>query len=53
MLGAAADSASNVYAMGAMLGSSSRTCQDVGVTPIILHHFKRLGPIGQADTGKT
>ena len=48
MLGAAADSASNVYAMGAMLGSLLRTCQDVGVTPIILHHFKRSGPIGQA-----
>lgn len=34
-------SASNVYAMGAMLRRMLKACKDAGATPIICHHFRK------------
>ncbi len=34
-------SASNVYAMGAMLRRMLKSCKDAGATPIICHHFRK------------
>ena len=41
MMGAQAANASNVYAMGAMLGRMLQACREAGATPKILHHFNR------------
>ena len=43
MLGEAADSVSNVFAQGRVLGNLNRACMECGVTPILLHHLKRTG----------
>lgn len=43
MLGEAADSVSNVFAQGRVLGNLNRVCMECGVTPILLHHLKRSG----------
>lgn len=40
--------ASNVYAMGAILRRMLRACREAGCTPIVLHHFRKSQPIGQA-----
>ncbi len=40
--------ASNVYAMGALFARMLRACLTVGVTPILLHHFQKSWPVGEA-----
>lgn len=37
--------ASNVFAMGSLFQRLLRACQDEGVTPVVIHHFRK----GQAD----
>lgn len=49
MLTEQAASATNVFAMGAMLHRMNRACEEAdGVTPILLHHFKKSKEPGQA-----
>jgi len=48
MLADQAAGASNVYAMGTMLGRMLKACREAHATPIVLHHFKKSQPIGQA-----
>ena len=49
MMGAQAANASNVYAMGTMLGRMLRACREAGATPVILHHFNRAKGTAQND----
>jgi hypothetical protein len=49
MMGAQAANASNVYAMGTMLGRMLRACREAGATPIVLHHFNRAKGTAQND----
>jgi hypothetical protein len=39
-VGAEGLSAANLYQTGPLLATVARTCLDVGVTPVLLHHFK-------------
>ena len=39
---------SDVYAMGAILRRMLRACRTAGVTPIVLHHFRKSKPVGEA-----
>lgn len=48
MLADQAVSASNVYAMGAMLRRMLKACQEAGATPAAIHHFRKSQPIGEA-----
>ena len=47
MLGDQSASASNVYAMGAMLRRMLRGYREAGATPVVLHHFRKSQPIGE------
>ena len=48
MMAGEASNASNVYAMGAMLRRMLWACRRAGATPIVLHHFKKSQPTGEA-----
>ena len=42
MLAMSGDEAGNVFKMGQVLGNLIRVCVERGVTPVLVHHFKRF-----------
>jgi hypothetical protein len=44
MLALSGDEAGNVFKMGQILGNVVRICNERGITPFFIHHFKRTRP---------
>lgn len=53
MLCLSGDDAGNVFKMGHILGAVIRVCNERGITPLFVHHFKRTrATVGQYDPGE-